>query len=46
MIDALCEKCSNWFIFDTKDALVKYQYGSKYIVHCPHCNKLTKVSID
>ena len=38
-----CEKCKEPFRWYEKDALIKYKYGSKFIVHCPHCNKLTKV---
>ena len=45
-VKATCEKCNKWFMFEEKDALVKYKYGTKYIVHCPYCDKLTKVNID
>lgn len=43
---ATCEKCNKWFMFEEKDALIKYKYGTKYIVHCPYCDKLAKVNID
>lgn len=38
-----CEKCKENFEWTEDDALVKYGYGDKYIVHCPYCDKLTKV---
>ena len=41
-----CEYCKKMFNVMEKDALVKYKYGTKYIVHCPYCDKLTKVNID
>lgn len=43
---ATCEKCNEEFEWFEKDALVKYKYGSKYILHCPCCDKLTKVEIN
>lgn len=46
MFTASCEYCHKIFNITEKDALVKYKYGTKYIVHCPHCDKLTKVNID
>lgn len=39
-----CEKCAQTFTWFEDDALVKYGYGDKYILHCPHCDKLTKVT--
>ena len=45
-MEAICEKCNIKFKWHEKDALVKYKYGSKYILHCPYCGKLTKVNID
>jgi endogenous inhibitor of DNA gyrase (YacG/DUF329 family) len=39
-----CEKCAQTFSWFEDDALVKYGYGDKYILHCPHCDKLTKVT--
>ena len=39
-----CEKCGEVFEWFEDDALVKYGYGDKYIIHCPHCDKLTKVT--
>lgn len=43
---AICEKCNTEFEWHEKDAIVKYKYGSKYILHCPCCDKLTKVNIN
>ena len=43
---SVCEKCKQEFTWEEKDALCKYKYGTKYIVHCPHCDKLTKVFIN
>ena len=40
---ATCEKCHNDFTWTEDDAIIKYYYGAKYIVHCPHCDKLTKI---
>lgn len=42
-MEAVCEKCNREFVWEETDALVKYKYGNKYIVHCPFCDKLTKV---
>ena len=42
---AQCEKCDFFFVWREEDALIKYKYGTKYIIHCPRCNKLTKVTI-
>ena len=39
-----CEKCNEIFTWFEDDALVKYGYSDKYILHCPHCDKLTKVT--
>lgn len=41
---ATCEKCHQSFNWSEEDALVKYKYGTKYIVHCPHCDRLTTVN--
>ena len=46
MYIATCEYCHKMFNTTENDALVKYQYGTKYIVHCPHCDKLTKITRD
>ena len=43
---SICEKCKQSFSWNEKDALIKYKYGTKFIVHCPHCDKLTKVYIE
>ena len=44
LFTVICEKCNQSFKMHEDDALVKYQYGAKYVVHCPHCDKLTKAS--
>lgn len=44
LMKASCEKCYQSFKWIEEDALVKYKYGTKYIVHCPHCNRLTTVN--
>ena len=41
-----CTKCKKPFQWNEKDALIKYKYGSLFVVHCPHCDKLTKASIE
>ena len=45
-MSATCEYCGKWFEWEEIDAISKYKYGSRFIVHCPYCNKLTKVDID
>lgn len=40
---ANCEKCKLPFHWEEDDALIKYKYGTKFITHCPHCDKLTVV---
>ena len=42
----ICEKCKQEFAWEEKDALCKYNYGTKYTVPCPRCNKLTRVFVN
>ena len=44
MITSICEKCKKSFEWSEDDALIKYSYGTKYVVHCPRCDKLTIVN--
>ena len=46
MIKAVCKKCNKCFVFREKDALIKYKYGTKYLINCPNCNKLTEIDIN
>lgn len=45
-MNATCEYCYKWFEWKENNAICKYKYGSRFIVHCPYCDKLTKVDID
>ena len=43
---SVCEKCKQEFEWEEEDALCKYKYGTKYLVPCPRCGKLTKVFVN
>ena len=38
-----CPKCTQQVEWQEKDMIVKYAYGMKGIIHCPHCDKLITV---
>ena len=42
---SVCKKCNQEFEWEEESALCKYNYGTKYIVQCPHCGRLTKVIV-
>ena len=40
-----CDKCHTEFEMQEEDILVKYKYGEKLLMRCPHCDKITKINI-
>lgn len=42
----MCKKCKQEFNWEEEDALIKLQYGTKFIVPCPHCDKLNIVYVN
>lgn len=45
-MESVCKKCQQSFKWEEKDALVKLQYGTKFIVPCPHCGKQNTVYVN
>jgi len=45
LLKATCNRCNRKFYVSEKDALAQYDYGTKFLIACPHCGKLMKVKV-